>query len=337
MKTLVETLFGKDAFATPEAIILQRTELGRYAECPHQANLCEQHPEATETHDILPETGKLIHAIAKEAINACDYNLQEAADYIAEELPKIRPDLQPEALRAGKNLANEIRRFSGNRVLLCEEPITRSLMPATEKQGEVLIVSELDLVLATTKADSILVLDYKTGYKNRTNQEAEDDFQTCVGCWNLFGKFPDVNTINWFYLNTRIHTRSYARIERNAMVGANDLTQELAFEARIFETVRLKLDGCDEAWPEPNKCSQCLVTQWCDADKDIEVESLAKNPQKYLDAYIVLEEKNSKMLKTMKAYVKNGRVIYGTANRFSFEPKLKYLPKLFKNKDGEEE
>jgi len=103
-----------DELKTKPPIILQRSELGRFSECPHQGHLCLKHEKEIETHDVLPETGTLIHELAKEAIKTCDMNLQEAADYFTEELPKIRPDLQPEALRAGKSLAREMRHFGSN-------------------------------------------------------------------------------------------------------------------------------------------------------------------------------------------------------------------------------
>ena len=319
---LTERIFGEgalEAFKSPEPIVLQRSELQVRADCPHQTNLCEKHKEKIETHDVLPETGNIVHSIAETAIKTSDYNLQEAADYIAEELPKARPDLQPEVLRAGRNLANELRRFGGNRVMLCEEPVTRSIMPATEQQGEILIVSELDLVLATAKADSILVLDYKTGYKDRTNAEAMDDFQTCVGSWDLWGKYPEVNTIHWWYLNTRINTRSYARLERER--------DELNFGTRIFEAVRLYLEGSDEAWPEPKKCSMCNVTRWCKV-ADYEAKELDGDPKSYVDAYIALEARFNKMDETIKAACKTGRRLYGAGGYIDDTPKRKPSAKV---------
>lgn len=325
MSNYTEQIFGRNLI--PKAIYKQRSELQRYAICPHQANLYENKADEIETHDILPETGKHIHKIAEEAIKVCDYNLQEAADYFAEELPKARPDIQPEALRAGRNLANELRRFSSNRILLCEEPVTRSLLPATTERGEILILSELDLVLATTKEDTIIVLDYKTGYKNRTNQEAKDDFQTCVNSWCLFGKFPNIQTIHFFYLNTRINTRSYAQITKD---------DEPNLEARIFETARYWLEGSDEAWPEPTKCSMCDVVRWCKL-ADLLPRKLAKNPKEYLDLYITKCAQCDEMLKAMKAYVKSGNIIYGTKTRFAFEPKPRFLPKIFETENGNKE
>lgn len=313
----IEQFFGigaLEAFKTPKPTVLQRSELQIRADCPHQANLCIKYKDKIERHEVLPETGNQVHDIAKTAVKSNEFNLQDAADYIAEELPKIRPDLQPEALRAGRNLANEIRRFGGSRVLLCEEPVTRSLIPATQQTGEILIVSEPDLVLATNKVDSIIVLDYKTGYKDRTNAEAMDDFQTCVGCWELWGKYPEVNTIHWWYLNTRIHTRSYARLERER--------DEENFQARIFETVKLYLDKNDKAWPEPSKCAQCKVTRWCKV-ADYEATTLDGDPKSYIDAFVALEARCNNMSETIKAACKIGRRLYGTGGYIDDSPKKK--------------
>jgi len=303
-----------DIFKTPEPIVKQRTELGRYALCAHQGRLYDEHDGEIETHEILPETGEHIHTIAKEAIKTSDMDLQEAADYITEELPKIRPDLQPEALRAGKYLAAEIRRFSGNRVLICEEPVTRSLIPATNTTGEVLIVTEPDLVLATIKADTIIALDYKTGYKDRTNAEAYDDFQTCVVSWCLFAKFPEVNKIHWFYLNTRLHTRSYVLIERER--------DEANFQTRIFETYRIAISGCDDAWPNPDKCAQCDVNKWCKLCNG-EVFDFTRNPKAYLDQFVAITARINKMENVLKKAVKDGRIIFGTEGQYDDYPKRK--------------
>ncbi len=313
----IEQFFGTgalDTFKTPEAVVLQRSEMQSRADCPHQANLCVKYKDKIERHEVLPETGNQVHKLAKVAIKSNEHSLQDAADYITEELPKIRPDLQPEALRAGRNLANEIRRFEGSRLLLCEEPITRSLIPATQDTGEILVVSELDLVLATSKQDTIIVLDYKTGYKDRTNAEALDDFQTCVGSWDLWGKYPEVNTSHWWYLNTRLHTRSYARLERER--------DEENFGARIFEVARLYIEKSDEAWPEPKKCSMCDVTRWCKA-ADYEAKKLDGDPKSYIDAFVALEARYNDMDKIIKAACKDGRRLYGTGGYIDDSPKKK--------------
>ena len=317
MSDMILKYFGADglkSFEAPESIIMQRTELGRYATCPQQASLCREHEKEIETHDVLPTIGSFIHDIAKEAIEFCDEDLQEAADYFAEELPKIRPDIQPEALRAGRNLANEFRHVRTNRVLLYEQPVSRTLMPTAGDRGEVIVTVEPDLVLATYKEDMLIVPDYKTGWKDRSNAEAKDDFQTCVNCWVLFGKYPAINTIRFVYLNTRLFTRSYAWVERER--------DEANFESRIFEVARLWLDEADEAWPEEKKCSMCPVIKWCKWAEAI-CKELDGNPKAYVDNTIVLSE----LLKTRERVIgnatQNGRRLYGTEGYFDDSPKKK--------------
>jgi len=226
-------------------------------------------------------------------------------------LPKARPDLQPEVLRAGKSIARELRQFSANRRLLAEEPVTRSLLPATLDRGEVLVVTEPDLVLATSKADTIIVLDWKTGYKYRTSQEAQDDFQTCVISWVLFGTYAEIDTIHFWYINTRLSNRNYAKITR---------ADEDNLQARIGETVRLILDGVDDAWPEPAKCAHCDVAKWCKLC-DGEALDFAKNPKKYLDCFVALQARCNQIEDTLKAAVKAGRTIYGSECRYDGESK----------------
>jgi len=320
---LVDNLLA-DLYERPKPVYIQRTELGRYAECPHQAHLCEVHKNEIETHDVLPEAGRIVHAIAKEAIEWADRDLQAAADYFAEELPKAleRPDLQPEVLRAGKHLANELRRYSANAVLLAEETVTRCLFPATGDRGDVLIVCVPDLVLATRKQDLIVVLDYKTGWLERTKQQALDDFQTCVGTWCLWGKYPDVERVRWIYLNTRRHTQTDVWLERHEVIGPNDLTQEQAFEARIAETVQIWQSGRDDAWPEPGKCAICPVLRWCELCNS-EPAEFAKDPKGYVDSYVALSARLKQMEETFSNATRDGRRIYGTKCYFDDMPKRK--------------
>lgn len=323
-------------------VYIDRSDLEAVAVCPHQAQLRTQHAAEIVLNDALPVTGSIVHAIAEEAIKACGYSLQDAADYFSQELPKAlgRTDLQPDVLRAGKNLANELRRFATNKVLLCEEQITRSIISQDGNRGEVLITTKPDLVLATPTQNSVLVLDYKSGYKQRTNAEARDAFQTDTICWVLRGKFPTLETIHFFYIETRTSSRAYAKIEFNHIVGGTEsepLTVEMVMQARLFEAARHWIEGHDEAWPEPDKCSMCPVIKWCNlADKD--AAAIATDPKAFLDNYIVKQAACDKMIDVMKSYVKDGRIIYGSEKgvRFEFDPKPRYLPKVVTKKECEQ-
>lgn len=303
------------------ASYIDRSDLEAFATCPQQGQLRKTNP--TETNEVLPVVGQFVHKLAEEAIKFCDGNLQEASDYFAEELSKSRPDLQPEIIRAGRHLANQLLRFQSNKVLLCEEQITRAIIPATKEKGEVLITTKPDLVLATTSASTLIVLDYKSGWRDRTNYDAADEFQTCVICWCLRAKYPDVKTVHFTYLNTRKGTQAYARIEFDKVIGINGLTQELAFGARILEAVKTWQYGIDAAWPEPSKCSMCPVMQWCKyADPSVPMD-YAKNPKEYLDRFVVLSEGLARMERVLTDAAKTGRCIYGTETYFDDSLKKK--------------
>jgi hypothetical protein len=249
--------------------------------------------------------GKIIHAIQKEAVNFCDKNLQEAADYIDNELPKAmgRTDLQPEIIRAGRFLAKELRQFGGREVLLYEKPITASLFPATAQRGEVLIVTEPDLLLATQQEDTVLMPDTKTGWLDRTAQEAQDDFQTCVGSFCVWERYPAINRIGWFYLNVRKNTTSKAWVIRERDYDA--------FKARIEQAAKLWLDKCEDAWPQEKKCSWCPVIRWCKYAEPI-CKELDGDPKTFIDNTIVLKELLKKRQKVLTEATKNGRRLYGS-------------------------
>lgn len=313
-------MFGEDVFESEhKAEYIDRSDLEAVATCPQQGRLRKQHEGEFETHDVLPEAGTIVHAIAEEAIKFCEESLQDAADMIAEELPKARPDLQPEVLRAGRNLANELRRFGSNRVLLCEQQLTRSIMPLTAQRGELLVTTAPDLVLATAKADTIVVLDYKTGYKKRTNAEVKDAFQTATLAWCLLGKYPDVQTIHFWYLETRLSARAYAKIERER--------DEVNIQARIFEAARLYFDGRSDAWPEHSKCSMCPVLCFCKYAEPV-CKELNGDVKAFVDNTVVLAELLKKREEAITAAVKAGRTLYGSCGFYDDAPKKKPAQKI---------
>ncbi len=343
MSSEIEHFFGAKAakalHSRPKAEYIDRSDLEAFADCPHQGQLRKQHEGEFETHEPLPEIGKLIHAVAETAIKTCNMDLQEAADYITEELPKTRPDLQPETLRAGRTLANRLRWSKVTHVLLCEEQITRSIMPATNKKGELLVTTAPDLVLATSSPDKLQVIDCKTGWKERSNQEARDEVQTCVICWCLKAKYEHIRYIDFRYWNTRKNTTGYAYIDLEQIVGGtkdDPLMQEMAFEQRIFEAARLYMEGCDEAWPTEAKCSLCPVLSWCKYADEV-CKELDGDPKAYVDNTLVLSEVLKRREKAISDATKNGRTLFGSGGFYNDTPKKKSPRRVsFKEQKDEE-
>lgn len=322
----VEALFGIDAFSTPKAEYIDRSDLEAFGICPLQGQLRKQHEGEYETHDPLPEAAKIVHSIGAVAIKSCNRDLQEAADYIANELPKARPDLQPDVLRAGRFLANRLRWSRARHVLMADdEQISRTIIPASKNRGELIVTTRPDLVLATDKPDKIVIADTKAGWKDRTNQEARDEFQTCTICWTIKGKFPHIRYIDFNYWQTRKNTIARAYIDLEQVVGGTQkepLTQELAFEQRIFEAARLYIEGVDDAWPNETKCSMCPVLKWCKYAEEV-CKELDGDIEGYVDNTVVLAEVLKQREKAISEATKDGRILYGSGGYFDDSPKKK--------------
>jgi hypothetical protein len=327
----IDQFFGPGASLALEAKhkprFIDRSDLEAFASCPHQGQLRKKHPELQETHDELPMAGTFVHDLAKTAVEACDKDLQEAADYIDNELPKGRPDLQPEILRAGKYLAIQLRQYRVQQVLMCDDQqISRTLIPESTQAGELIITTKPDLVLATRDVETLHVLDYKGGWLERSNADAADEFQTCVICWCLFAKYVEVQKIHFWYIQTRKGTRAYARIGRE---------QELNFEARIFEAARLYDEGCDEAWPSEKKCSICPVVTKCRYAEEICAE-LNGDVKAFVDNTIVLEEKLARRQKVISEALKSRMALCGSGGRYDTFPKKKPAHKASYKENKEE-
>lgn len=347
-KNFYEIMFGKREKLP--AVFYDRSVLQLVATCPQQAALTKEYEKELQTEPMpaLPEVGSLIHDLAKEAIKANEQYgnaMQEAADYLMQEIPKIRPDLQPDVLRVARSLAFKFLRFQTNKILLCEEQISRAILPATSTQGETLITTAPDLTLATYYADTIIVIDYKTGWKRRDNLDAQDDFQTCVISWVLFGKYPELKKIHFWYLQTRVGQDAYCCIERDKIIGGTaeqPLMQETTLQSRILEAVRLIQNNSTEAWPVYEKCCQCRVARWCKYITG-DIADFAKEPTKYLDQYQALSGRVAQMEDILTEAVKGGRIIVGTTGVFDDSPKkkppIKCSFKVIKNKadNGEKE
>ncbi len=61
----------------------------------------EKGGDLLELDGVLPVSGVIVHELIEEAFKFCEGDLDQIPDYFLEELPKVRPDLQPQVIRAG--------------------------------------------------------------------------------------------------------------------------------------------------------------------------------------------------------------------------------------------
>lgn len=335
-ESYADILFGKQD--KPQPVVIDRSSVERYAVCPMQGYLCGQQQYRADSK--LADTGTIIHELIREAIENCREDLSMVADYFCNELPRVRPDVQPEALRAGQFVADELSRINYTSILLCEQQIdfpprsedgTVDNCPAwllSPKGVPMVWTTKPDLVMSGNR-NSLVVYDWKTGFKRRTNEEAYDEFQTAFIAFLLWQLYPDVEDIHFFYKETRWGHSAYAQLARSKEHRTlPHLTTEAAFQARILAACQYWFMESKDTWPIYEKCILCPVTKQC-PNANADAIELAHDPRLFVDRMTTLQALLDQMDETAKTWVKANGAIEGTASIYDFIPPApKFMPKL---------
>ena len=251
------------------------------------------------------------------------------ADWFINELPKVRPDIQPQVIRAVKYLAESITHLQPHRILGVETQIDCASGIYAKTGHQFVLTACLDLLLGGT--NSLIVFDWKSGYKKRTNQETYDDFQCQFDVFILFKMYPEIDTIHWFYDETFWGTKSYARFERNASTIHPELTTEMQFQGRIFSALNLWKDDCREAWPEEKKCCWCDAIFFC-PHASAGSKKIASNPRRFIDRMVALQAILDRYNKIAKDWYKRYGQLAGSEMVYEWrKPKQNFTPRLYKS------
>jgi len=293
-------------------IYMDRSTGENYVTCPFMANAVETGKVKGVGIDAL--AGSEGHRIIAEAIEWGKRNDDgNMAQYLWEELPKARPDLQP-LLRSRLRFAGRaLKRLNVWDVIAVEKQYAAEWQPGNEEHGAILLTICLDLVLAARKGE-IVVIDWKTGRKHRSHSEAREAFQTQFGAWALWKNLPDVEKIHWKYIETEHDFTAYCVLERERDFHF--------FEGRIAQAVKLWQEKSQEAWPDPDKCAWCPATSFCPhlVGKGKELQD---DPAAFFNKYMVMQAEASKMRGAMTRYCNKtgkeidngGGVIFGDEGR----------------------
>lgn len=305
-------------------IIIDRSKAEMKANCPHMGTLHDKYNKPVQ--DPLPVTGTIIHDLVQESLErARDVPdpAVVAADYFAEEIPKVRPDLQPAAIVAGRFIVGELVYMPASQIMGIEKQIEHVLLPATPSRGRVIITLRLDLMLWAMEM-GIDVWDWKTGFKRRSQEDVNNDFQAQFGTYILWQNFDGehkdeqgkilerVDKISFNFKETRWGATKTANFDRDRKYHRllPDLTQETAFCARITEAVRLILTDCDDAWPHEKKCCWCDYLPECKLANG-EAKKFADDKQLFLQQTYIMEELAKKNKGIITEFIKGGGVIEG--------------------------
>ena len=336
-----------------QLIILDRSTLGYIADCPMQGylmillNAIITKGEGKEVFDWeqkmldgadakllgdlkrfseasldnkLCDVGKEVHKLIQTAFKECDNDLEKIPDWFVENLPSLRPDIQPQAIEAARHVADMLADFHVT-VLGVEQQVDWCVLPETTKRPAVVVPMCFDIIGSGLNL-SLHAIDWKTGWKKRSNSETFESFQAQFGSWILWQQpnYQEIETVHWWYFETRFGTKAYAKfVRKDEHPRLPHLSTEVAIKGRIMEAVRLFLEGNKECWPEEQKCCWCDVISLC-PKAHLSARKIDEDPCAYVDNMIVLTEHLKKMKKAATAWVKGKGAIEGTKVVFDKSP-----------------
>jgi len=311
-------------------IILDRTRIGQYATCPCQGYLTmlwealkaqasglevfpweaerikDADPKLVEqmksvilqsTDSLLRECGTEIHDLLKRAFAECKNDIHLVPEWFVDNLPAIKPNIQPMAIRHARHAADLITEYHVD-IIAVEHQVSLVVHPETAPYVPAVVVTMRYDLLGSGKGN-LHIMDWKTGFKRLTNTEAADSFQAEFGAWLAFQQEPykEINLLHWWYFETMWGTKAYARFDRNEEhPRLPGLSTEKAIQGRVMSAVDLFLQNCKDPWPLEYSCAWCPVIRFCPY-ANMDAKELSEDPKLYVDKMIVL----GALLKRMKA------------------------------------
>lgn len=270
-----------EAPAGPAPIIVGRSELERFVECPHQAVMIDR--GMVTNSNVLTDVGNEVHRVISEAvaIRAGDgIRPNDMREFIEQQAMCSRPDIQPQVLVAlrraypvvglicyqtgsgNERAPDDLLRFDGGDGPRAGQ-LAHDLVQATEDRGPVRITGELDLLMATPSAEELDVVDWKSGWRWWTATEVEDSFQFQFYAALVMLNYPMVRRVR-----VRVYMTAYGEI-----TGAVEFTRErhlLPILERIKTAIGVYLKWHDTpdiadvpAWPQPPRCALCPAARLC--------------------------------------------------------------------------
>jgi len=323
----------------PEAppIILGRSELERWANCPHAAWMLDHRQvsnesklaaEGNECHDAIAAAVKARHEDAA--------TIGRLREIVEETAAKSRPDIQPGVIDACRRVylilehlchkpydteraPEDILRYDGGDGQHSGQ-IAFDLLPAAEdgSRGPIRLTCELDLLLATPSAEEVEIDDWKSGYRHWTATDVFESFQFQFYALAVFRKYPGVNRVKVrVFMPRKGASTSYVEFRRD---------QSYVIHARLLSAVELYLkhkgatDASDvPALPLPEKCSICPAAIYCKLAHKPECD-FKKDPAAYLAEYVATQEKADRMADVMAVAVRrDGSDIVGSGFAFGVD------------------
>jgi hypothetical protein len=334
--------------AGPAPIILDRSTLERWAECPHQAFHVDRHLVPNDSFDA--QVGAAVHDVLSRACAARAMDAtpaHELRDSLEVWAAQARPDIQPAvvaALRRAYPIVQVLTTLPGNSRDRAPEDLSRfdggkgersgqlafDLLPAAEggSRGPIRLTTELDLLLATASPAELEIVDWKAGRKQWTATDVAESFQFQFQAAAVFRCYPDVERVSVRVFMTRDgEATSPVVFSRERHLYA--ITQRLLKAVEWFLRFRDAESPEDvEAWPSPDKCGVCPAAMRCCVVDQQPERDVAAHPEQALRRLVVLEEQAGRLKRSLSALVReNGKDIVASDVAFGVnKPKAARAP-----------
>jgi hypothetical protein len=256
-----------------EVVTVDRSTLERYCSCPAQARYIESGRVLNES--LLAAAGQAVHDAFKESVESYisepDMPLGELVDRTFGSLRCARPDIQPEAIAAGRasvwawakmltsHSPTNVIKFDGGQgersgQLAWDLPMGNTILRIT---------SELDLLLATPAKQVLREVDYKSGWKRHGIDSIASSFQFGLHAWLVFENYPEVQALEVQVWQTRTNNLTYpVTFDRSRLA---DLDIRIRSAAGEFVRWRNTKPQDAPTWPALDKCPSCPAAVVCPA------------------------------------------------------------------------
>lgn len=294
----------------PEPVILDRSTLERWADCPHQAALIahhkikidNEHTEAgSQCHDAISD--QIAHVVGTDDRIVRTGEFADRLIDAGKNCP--RTDVQPRVAMILQYSAWTIAR------IVCERDpsdIMRFDGGKGEYSGQLAadlaghrITGELDLLLATPSKEELDYYDWKSGFTRWTATDVKNAFQFQVYAWLILANYPEVQRVN----------------VRVAMLAENEVTGAVAFERRYLHQYESRIktaidlyglhseqDPADvPAWPAPSKCATCDAVRHCRLASH-QTNDVASDPVEAIKSLIAMEAASERIRVALTASVR---------------------------------
>lgn len=343
-----------------EPIVVRRSELENYANCPLAARMAGSVSK-------LAEAGEQCHQIIAGAIRKFvttkgNMKSNDLADFMIRGSWEARGDVNQEtvdAMRPGAwSIARYISELHWSNILAFDggEDLTATytyedeegsaftadvscsgqfdadidvLNPITDELQAMRLTAEFDLLHSVRYPNRLQLVDWKTGHAKWTDAMVESSFQFQFYAYLVLASFPTMDAVDVIIFNVRNNTRT---------AGVRFLRSDMdRIRGRIEEACRTYLMNYQipleqvETRPSREGCQFCDVAARCTVcDKDI--SDIAANPGAAVDVLIATEQKGKAIESTLKPIIKKSGedIVAPSGARYGFnKPKTRAIASTY--------